>query len=149
MNKVNLSVFIVPNAGCAGFALFNWKNELAKMEALGITASAEEPLYQVWLHCPEKGLDNVTDHGWGGLEDLLETETTSAPGFLPAKLLLAVKEGEIRAFTAQNGCEVSLRFEQLPYRYARFGRFEEVAEYLIDKTEENIKFQRDILKKGA
>ena len=145
-NVINLSLFIVPNSGTRQDVCLDFikKSNKERLGWLGIKIADDEILYQVWVHCPEEGLDNCTDHGYSvrqiKLLGLKEEEFAYAPHYFPANILLNVKEGEVRSYTAPNGCTINIRFEQLPYRYRRFGTIDEVAKRLVFPTKENIEF---------
>ena len=144
MNKiVNLSLFIVPNSGCSLKYVIGYQQDLKLLHQIGINASPETTCLQVWIHCPEHNLDNCTDHGYDkeiinalGIE-AEECYNQRAPGFFPMDILTGVREGEVREYMAPNGIKVRIKFEQLPYRYGRFGTIDTVAKSLVFRTKEN------------
>ena len=152
-NTINLSVFIVPNSGTRhDLCLAHIKRSTKeRLEWLGIECKDNEVLYQTWVHCPEEKEDNCTDHGYNDRQKhvlgLIDENYAFAPHYMPADLFLNVKEGETKTFTAPNGAIVNVKFEQLPYRYRRFGRIEDVAQRLMFQTKENIKWLEEFNKK--
>jgi len=149
---LKITAFAVPNSistfeswikGCK-------TQEMDYLNNLGMTAKEDEPLLQVWIH--GDGADNNTDHGWTNHQlDLLglpyDAENTGkkhdavgrihAPSCLPLNVFENAKEGEVRTFKAPNGCIVKLKFEQLPYRYRAFGKFEEITNNLLQRFYDN------------
>ena len=146
-NTINLSLFIIPNSGVALKYCIGHEQDLQLLKQIGINASAETDCLQVWIHCPEDGLDNCTDHGFNArIIDLLglgneEYYNQRAPGLFPMDILTGVQEGEVREYTAPSGAKVRIKFEQLPYRYGRFGEIQDVAKALVWKTKENNEWQ--------
>lgn len=154
-NDINLSLFIVPNSGTRQDVCLNHikRSNKQRLGWLGIPIKDDEVLYQVWMHSPEESIDNCTDHGYSdrqikilGLEN---EEYAFAPHYFPANILLNVKEGEVRSYTAPNGAKINIKFEQLPYRYRRFGAIDEVAKRLVYPTKQNIEFHYNFQHKEA
>lgn len=147
MKKLELTAFIVPNSVCnfAGYNGHPWGRYIKEyLGHIGISVEANDPLLEIWV--TSEGHDNNTDHGYGDeqLEALglpLDADGTGmahdavgiihAPDHIPYRVVKDVKEGDVKTFTAPNGCEVRITFAQLPYRYRSFGRFEEVVEALM------------------
>lgn len=106
------------------------KNELKKF---GITTELTDRFVQVWILCD--GSDNLSDHGFNdeqldalwpnGLAES-EREYASAPSFLPISIFEGKKEGDSITLTTTAGVKWDIELCQLGYRYARFGKFEEV-----------------------
>ena len=152
-NTINLKCFVVPNP--VSFMEdyhqgVNWAEYIRDYNRnIGIEIDDDyDALVEVWIH--STGNDNNTDHGWDEtqLEALglpADADGTSfkhdaygrihAPGHLPYKAVAGVVEGETRTFVAPNGCKVNITFEQLPYRYGRFGRFEDVVTELMARSD--------------
>ena len=156
MNTVNLNCFIVPNDGMR-FNLFLdclRKSMKKDLNNIGIVPEDTDDMIQVWISAENE--DNCSDHGFPddilktlGLEDESRFDRR-CPKFLPYSILKDVKEGDVKQFVAPNGAMINIKFEQLPYRYRRFGTFEETLNYVYYKTQENNKFQEKLNnKKGA
>ena len=152
--NVNLSMFIVPNSGVnEKYRLdFLRDNDIAECERIGIPLKGDEDVFQVWIHCPELGIDNCTDHGLGkeirkrlGLGE--EERLCSAPGYVPFSQFEGKKEGETVTFTSPNGTIVNVKLEQLPYRYGRFGSFEEVFQKMKYATKRNNEWYEEMKNK--
>lgn len=135
-NALNFNVFIVPNG------MLNWddmpnylKDKVyAENERLGIKTD-DYKYCQVWIFSEELNIENATDHGLPKrICDILgldyESKNYYAPSWLPLLAIEDLKEGDVLRTVSENGTEISFKFEQLPYRYARFGRLEEVLQYL-------------------
>ena len=77
---------------------------------------------QVWIH--DECSDNWQDHK---LPAKLRTDDGGkyAPSYIPARLLMGVKEGDSFEMIF-NGHTVVVTANQLDYRYGRFGSFESV-----------------------
>jgi len=121
-------IFIVPNLAMSpsnyfGQARYNeWLNEkveetknLFDMRTHDLT---EDRMIQVWVTNSDS--ENWSDHGCNALPGRF-------PSYIPAKWLEGLKEGDVLAIVA-NGVKIALRCRQTPYRYGRFGTFEEVFE---------------------
>lgn len=149
-NTINLSLFIIPNSGVALKYCIGYEQDVKLLKQIGIDATAETNCLQVWIHCPDRHLDNCTDHGYD--EEIIgalgieaeEYYNQRAPGLFPMDILTDVQEGETREYTAPSGAKVLIKFEQLPYRYGRFGDINNVAKALVWKTKENNKFQEEM-----
>lgn len=146
-NTINLSCFIIPNSGVRLKYCIGYEQDIQLLKQIGVDATAETDCLQVWVHCPEDGLDNCSDHGFNariikmlGIENE-EYYNQRAPNFFPMDILTSVHEREVREYTAPNGCKVRIKFEQLPYRYGRFGDINNVAKALVWKTKENNEWQ--------
>ena len=149
-NTINLSLFIIPNSGVSLKYVIGHEQDIQLLKQIGIEASAETNCLQVWVHCPEDGLDNCTDHGYSPrIIDLLGINNEQyynqrAPSLFPLDILTGVKEGETREYMAPSGAKVRIKFEQLPYRYGRFGEINDVAKALVWKTKENNKWHEEM-----
>ena len=149
MNKtLELTVFAVPNS-INSFNDWHCKTYIPYqkdyLHNLGIEVKDDDPLLQVWMisNDPER---NHNDHGFNreqlkklGLPE--DAEGTNhyhdaigrirAPEMLPLHVWKDAKEGEVRTFTAPNGCIVKLTFAQKAGRYASFGNFEDITGDLL------------------
>ncbi len=152
-NTINLKCFVVPNP--ISFMSdykegANWAEYIRDYNRnIGIEIDDDyDALVEVWVH--SVGNDSNTDHGWDEtqLEALglpVDAEGTAykhdaygrihAPSHLPYKAVAGVIEGETRTFVSPNGCNVNITFEQLPYRYGRFGKFEDVVTELMARSD--------------
>ena len=159
--EIKLSCFIVPNSirklGYVTISNVNgthlWDkdiDELYRVFSFHVEPVRGAKYVQVWIHCPEEGENsNWTDHGIPEQYRLVfgynkNDRFAYAPSVLPVKYLMKFKEGEITTLFENDDYIVTLKFEQLPYRYGRFGRFEEVVEKLINtfNEEEEDKFHK-------
>lgn len=128
--KGTLSVdgFIVPNA------LLNLASEFNKRTAEyvnAISATSEKPTseYGVQVWCVSENSDNVGDHGFGVDGKWIRPRIN----VLPANLFFDKKEGdniEFRYRDDESELTIIMRLNQADYRYARFGKFEDVFEQL-------------------
>lgn len=151
--EINLSMFIVPNQGCRLDQLIIHDEE-RNLSSFGVPFKPNSKCLQVWIH--GEGEDNLTDHGLGdricdllGIpNDLKERMYLRAPGMFPVEELEKVQEGDTLTYNV-NGCTVNIKCEQLPYRYGRFGRFEEVVEMISRRSDENIKWLDEMENKRA
>ena len=146
--EIQLSCFVVPNPiqklGYVTISNVNgthiWDkdvDELERMSKFGVWPVRGARYIQVWIHCPAEGENsNWTDHGipeqYKNMFGYHNADRFAyAPSVLPMKYLMKFKEGETTTLFENDNCIVTLKFEQLPYRYGRFGRFEEVVEKLV------------------
>lgn len=156
MKQLDLSFFIVPNSiESVGWVTTSdvggthlWDRDLSELirqdKFIGNVHSVQrgEPCVQVWIHCPAEGTkSNWTDHGipeeyqdvFGWSEKDADEDwkvRAYAPRSLPMSFLKNFKEGTTIDLKISDDLVVTLTAEQLPYRYGRFGRFEEVLERL-------------------
>lgn len=151
--ELNFSCFIVPNQGIR-FDLISLdfiKDELkTRCKQIGIDIPETDNMIPVWIHSEFE--NNCTDHGYSdeeinglGLEN--QKHCLYAPDHLPYSVLEDVQEGDVKTFKAPNGTLVHIKFEQLPYRYGRFGTFENILEKINLSTEDNNRFQIKMKKK--
>lgn len=84
---------------------------------------------QVWIH--DERSDNWQDHR---LPAELRTDDGGkyAPSYIPARLLVGVKEGDSFEMIF-NGHSVIVTANQLDYRYGRFGSFESVVAQMMQE----------------
>ena len=151
--ELNFKCFIVPNQGIRfNLIPFDFLKDEAKTRCkqIGIDIPETDNMIPVWIHSEFE--DNCTDHGYSdeeiiglGLED--PKHDICAPNYLPYSVLKDVKEGDVKTFKAPNGTLVHIKFEQLPYRYGRFGTFENILEKINLSTEDNNRFQIKMKKK--
>ena len=145
-NTIDLVCFIIPNCPHAMGEIdsdlgFLRAGRIERCNYLGIPIRNidDELLIEVWIagldkNVSEEGNDNLSAHGFGeyyaeklGITSRHEDgRKRTAPSYIPYEVLKDVKEGDVKTFTAPNGCNVRMHFEQLPYRYRRFGTFETV-----------------------
>ena len=108
-------------------------------------------MISVWLH-QDAIADNVTDHGYTNeMCDVLRITNyydQFAPSALPYDIIKNVKEGDILTFK-KNDVTINIKFEQLPYRYGRFGKFEDVCHMVYGKSLTNIEWREEMDKKIA
>ena len=118
-------MFIIPNM--PEDILFQIKESLPEMadnyikrieNLIGNPVDIKESMVQIWVTSPDS--DNWTDNGHPELKERFTK-------YLPASVLKDVKEGDVLHFNLENK-QVELKANQLGYRYARFGKFEEVYE---------------------
>ena len=149
---VELSCFIVPNAirKIGYVSVSNYKgthfsdtdiDELERLNHFNITPIRGEKYVQVWIHRPAEGNDsNWTDHGipeeFKGIFKYPEDIRAYAPRVLPLNLLKEKKEGDEMVVAETDEYIVTMKFQQLNYRYQRFGTFETVIEFLITRFSE-------------
>ncbi len=148
--RLALSCFIVPNSiRKIGYCTISdvggthiWDMNLSEMERLShfrFTPIRGARYIEVWIHNPAEGSNsNWTDHGipqeYLHLFDYDQNERYAhAPNLLPMKFLLNKKEGDEVTLRDDHRALITLKFEQLPYRYSRFGKFEEVVDKLLKK----------------
>jgi len=130
-------IFIVPN----GAVSINGKNKILVPSSAqrilndaaqcGIAVDGLEPLVQVWATSEES--DNWADHGHPAGPEFYRGASSGfrgIPTFLPARVLEG-KEGEVLELPFDpDGSQSEPRYllrltrRQLPYRYRRFGTFE-------------------------
>lgn len=135
-NILEFECFIVPNKLVKWEAMPNYFKERLAADLRRFGIEPDDGRYvQVWVLSESLGLENATDHG-------LDRETCEilgldanesncyAPGYLPYSLISELEEGDSIALTTNNNTNIVIEFRQKPYRYGRFGRFEEVLEYL-------------------
>lgn len=149
MKEIKLSCFIVPNSikklGYVTISNVNgthiWDKdiyELNRISRFGIEPVRGARYIQVWIRCPEEGVEsNWTDHGIPEQYKTVfgyykESKFAFAPSVLPVNYLMQFREGMIATLFERDNHIVTLKFEQLPYRYGRFGRFEDVVKYLLN-----------------
>lgn len=134
------NMFIVPNASEAigSFCEPEWQMEKLR-RLLGLKVNYEEKVVQLWM-CSEK-CDNWGDQ-FGGFQSELGVELEDHtrenrllgyfPKYVPAKLLENKKEGDVVEFDCpEYNVKIKLTCKQLDYRYRRFGKFEEVFQYVL------------------
>lgn len=154
--KGNASCFIIPNSPgpCKSFICSADRNfdELKKWCDMNGDIELDmntTPLIQVWWHSNEYfGTDNMYRHGCSvpdteGHDRRFDIDT---PEYMPLTLLekLGAKEGAVVDIkvpcriskldgSGYDECvaEIKLEFDQLHYRYGRFGSFEEVLKKLL------------------
>ena len=130
MNTVNLFAFVVPNK-IGEFSSLYFKDEAAKRAAdWGFEVTPDDTAIQVWIG--ERNTDsnsNWTDHGIP--EEYRNLFTNKfAPTFLPASMLVNKKEKDSVSLV-KGDVKFNITFLQKPYRYGRFGSFEEVVRDMI------------------
>ena len=122
-NMIIGDMFIVPNM--PEDILFQINESLPSMAAdyikrienlTGKKVDIKESMVQIWVTSPDS--DNWTDHGHPELKERFTK-------YLPASVLKDVKEGDVLHFNLENK-QIELKANQLGYRYARFGKFEDV-----------------------
>lgn len=139
LGAFELTCFIVPNTPylLKDNELFVEEN-IQRNRAFGIETKPGDEVFQVWI-APRNEVfreqdDNWSDHGipdqWFELFD----KENYAPCLLPYSFLKDRKEGESVQLTSSAGFKYRMVFEQLPWRYRRFGRFEEVVGHLHRKS---------------
>lgn len=156
---IELTCFIVPNQGrkIRQFIGSMGSILIKRLKVWGIEADAEDTVLQVWIAPKDPELladdDNWSDHGvplevaavLTEKDDEGRVKHLHAPSFLPLNILETAKEGERKEFLSGNGkVRVGITFEQLPYHYRQFGKFEDVVRSTAIRTLENIKFQDEI-----
>lgn len=130
-----LDCFIVPNGT---YILkdneFNCDSFVKTNAAFGIKTEMDDEVFQVWIVPSDPKLqeenNNWTDHGIGSGYDHCFFGVNCAPSVLPYSLLKDKKEGDEVELESNVGFKYKLRFSQLPYRYSRFGSFDEVVNSL-------------------
>lgn len=135
-STISFEAFIVPNNLVKWETMPNYLKERLAADLRRFGIEPDEGEYaQVWILSESLGLENATDHGLD--REVCETLGLDyakrgyyAPGYLPVSLIRGLKEGDSVTTTSENGTNIVIKFEQKPYRYGRFGRFEEVLEYL-------------------
>ena len=157
--EININMFVVPNQGCRLDQILFHEDEEGRLERFGVPFHANSKCLQVWCHCDEE--DNLTDHGLTdsicdalGIPEGRERFYVYAPNMFPVAELEKVNEGGTLTYTTKNGCVVNIKCEQLPYRYGRFGKFEEVVAMVSRNSERNIAWLDEMAarraeKKGA
>ena len=152
--NINAGAFIIPNpVGKINGFIFesdkNFQKELLNIN--GFSVDEEEKCVQLWVHNKEElGSDNLNDHGFtmeiDGEEylfmyfdlnhipvSMLENvqEGDSIQILIPFRREVRVRrDGEWEEIDMKVVFDTTIKFEQLPYRYGRFGRFEEVLKSL-------------------
>lgn len=137
----NCTCFIIPNGADRFKACYSRDDYEVQLKTLGISKpDDEEPMFQTWFFSDAN--DNHTCHGWGeelcarfgiGYDPKHPTYMEyDAPSRMPYSVLKDVKEGDVKEFTAPSGAKIRVKFEQLPWRYGRHGRFEEVVNNLYN-----------------
>lgn len=152
---INASMFIIPNSACKIEDLFDFvrAENLELMEKIcelnGMKFDPENDyLIQTWYLSEELGCDNIPDHCISVKIETGEKCTIGVEGhYLPSNLFKGKKEGDIinvklPVWVKVGGyknpgpakdmvADFTIELAQLKYRYARFGRFEEVLEKVI------------------
>ena len=138
------NMFIVPNASEAigSFSQPEWQMEKLR-RLLGLKVNYEEKVVQVWMY--DQVCDNWNDQ-FGGFQKTAEVDFNSDivspttnerllgyfPRYIPAKLLEDKKEGDVVEFDCpEYGVKIKLTCKQMESRYRRFGKFEEVFQYVL------------------
>ncbi len=149
---INAGAFVIPNDAriLSDFNSLNAANgtrtyllELAKLNNIELVES--DKIVQLWIH--SKDSDNINDHGFCAVMDGREIYVRAHKiQWVPAKMLDGINEGDsIKLISPATGyaerkafklnkdsdkfdiiLEVSMICQQQGYRYARFGKFEEV-----------------------
>ena len=144
----NAKLFIIPNGACHKSNLCLLKDEKAEdslwakqaaqwCEELGTNFDIEtDAMVQIWI-CDDNH-DNLTSHIGDDVRMELYGKTYDdfkfnkcMPGYCPARLLEGKKEGDHITFTFPTGVTVECELCQLGYRYRRWGRFEDVFDYVV------------------
>ena len=151
--SINGGAFVIPNDS-RRFKSFNnmsgskytadYLIELARLNNIELTG--EDKIIQMWFHSKEVNCDNICDHGFTINENGEKIYVKAYKlQWVPEKLLRGMKEGEtlklivpgvtiyrdklssIRNDQSEEGImTISAVCQQQGYRYARFGKFEEV-----------------------
>ncbi len=144
LGTFELTCFIVPNG-----SYILKENEIFKMgsyidetvrrnTSFGIKTTPEDEVMQTWIFPSNelfyKSNDNWTDHGLPDQFVELFNNEGYAPAVLPYSFLKDRKEGEVVELESASGFRYRMRFEQLPWRYGRYGRFEDVVRNLHKKS---------------
>ena len=150
----NIDGFIVPNSVCKfkDFMLKETREPRYKklLELSGVECNLDDqPMIQMWYVGEELNSDNLVDHGFKIITDDKKYYFTMSLCYLPYCLLKGKREGDIITVSFPAKCtifnsnkdiededidwvlEAQICLNQQGYRYARFGRFEDVLERLV------------------
>ena len=136
IQRDNIAVFIIPN-GLVPVRELRSGSEFAQeklkdIEAFfGIRLDDEDFLAQFWAtdRSDRSGNSNLNDHGYVDENEDLHR----FPTYIPVSLVRDKNEGAILRIYGDQGT-FTLQCLQRPYRYARFGRFEETLKGLLDRV---------------
>jgi len=139
LGTFELTVFIVPNGSYILKENRIMKDEnIRRNRSFGIETTENDEVMQTWVFPSNelfyKSNDNWTAHGLPDQFVELFNNEGYAPGVLPYSFLKDKKEGDVVELTTASGFKYRMRFEQIPWRYGRFGRFEEVVGHLHRKS---------------
>jgi hypothetical protein len=148
-NVISGDIFIIPNA-CAKVSEFpsSAKEGMIKnLKRFGFSIDDNTILVQVWATGPE--VDNWSCHGW--LPEFMTEEEINIigkdisvkkfPAYLPVSFFKGMKEGQsviIRIKPDEQfkkGLLISLKLNQLEYRYGNLGPFEKVLQRKLDEMQ--------------
>jgi len=139
LGTFELTVFIVPNDPYVlkDNEMFVDDN-IRRNKSFGINTTPDDEVFQVWIF-PSNELfykqnDNWGDHGIPEQWVELFNKEEYAPWVLPHSFLKDKKEGDVVELESASGFRYRMRFEQKPWRYGRFGRFEDVVSGLHRKS---------------
>ena len=132
----NVAIFIVPNGlvpvrelrSGSDFA----QETLEQIESFfGIKLDDDDWLTQFWAtdRSDRSGNSNLNDHGYVTQEGNLYR----FPTYIPVSMIANSKEGDTLRINGDQG-RFTLQCLQKPYRYSRFGRFEEVLQSLLSRV---------------
>jgi len=132
----NIAIFIVPNGlvpvrelrSGSDFA----QEQLKDIESFyGIKLDDDDWLTQFWAtdRSDRSGNSNLNDHGYVTQEGNLYR----FPTYIPLSLIRDKQEGDAIRINGAQG-RFTLQCLQLPYRYSRFGKFEEVLSGLLSRV---------------
>ena len=135
VDRDNIAIFIVPNRlkPVREMKIVEfYRDRLKKIEAFyGLTLDDNELMVEFWAtdRSDRSGNSNLNDHGYvtkGG-------NLYRFPTYIPLSLIRDKQEGDILRIDGAQGA-FTLQCLQKPYRYSRFGKFEEVLSGLLSRV---------------
>jgi hypothetical protein len=136
VQRDNVAIFIVPNGLVPVRELRSGselaQETLARIESFfGLQIADDDWLVQFWAtdRSDRSGNSNLNDHGYVDEHGDLHR----FPTYIPVSLVRDKNEGAILRIYGDQGT-FTLQCLQRPYRYARFGRFEETLKGLLDRV---------------
>ena len=136
IERDNVALFLIPNGLVPVKELRTGsefaQEQLARIEKFfGITIADDDLLAQFWAtdRSDRSGNSNLNDHGYVTQEGNLYR----FPTYIPVSMIANSKEGDTLRINGDQG-PFTLQCLQKPYRYSRFGKFEEVLKDLLGRV---------------